>query len=214
MQSGARRLDLFPHLSDLDFDQACSALQRQFQLRGHHQSEWAALDLGRENATSFLRITKALPQHPNATAASSETDEPELAESDDEVAHLTSPAAIIHYDVVLSPSYRVPVLYFTIVDPLHRYPLTAETLYASVIPPAYKAQAEHGGVLGGVTVTDHPVTNQPAFFIHPCRTAEAMEASVGGRDMTAFAYLVVWIGALGQCVGLNVPMALAEQTPL
>ncbi|KAF9692676.1 hypothetical protein EKO04_009671 [Ascochyta lentis] len=212
MQSGAHKLALFPQLTDSEFNGACSALLEMFRLHEHDQDEWAAVDRLSQNETVYLRIIKTLPLHPNAPDASSETEEGELTEDDDEVAQtLTSPAATIHYDVVLSPSYRVPVLYFKIVDIQHRYPLTAETLYSCVIPHASRAQAQHVGVLGGVTVTDHPATSQPAFFLHPCRTAEVMEASVGGRDITAYDYLVMWMGALGQYVGLNMPMALVRE---
>jgi ubiquitin-like-conjugating enzyme ATG10 len=49
------------------------------------------------------------------------------------------------------------------------------------------------------------------FFVHPCQTAEVMDASVGKREITAEEYLMVWIGALGKCVGLNIPLALMQQ---
>ena len=39
-----------------------------------------------------------------------------------------------------------------------------------------------------------------------------MEATVSGRNVTAYDYLVMWIGALGKCVGLNMPLALITQT--
>lgn len=57
---------------------------------------------------------------------------------------------------------------------------------------------------------DHPATNKPVFFIHPCRTAEVMEASVSERDVTTYDYLLIWMGALGKCVGLNVPLSLVD----
>lgn len=92
--------------------------------------------------------------HPQVPDASVESEETELDEEDDEVAEVVSSSrAVIQYDVVLSPSYRVPVLYFSISDSQHRYPPTMETLYSHVIPPAFRAQAEHVGVIGGITVT-------------------------------------------------------------
>jgi ubiquitin-like-conjugating enzyme ATG10 len=51
--------------------------------------------------------------------------------------------------------------------------------------------------------------NRPVFFIHPCRTAEVMEAIVGRRTVAAYDYLLLWIGAIGKSVGLNVPLTLA-----
>jgi ubiquitin-like-conjugating enzyme ATG10 len=37
-----------------------------------------------------------------------------------------------------------------------------------------------------------------------------MEASVGKQDVTPEDYLIIWIGALGKCVGLNIPLALMQ----
>jgi ubiquitin-like-conjugating enzyme ATG10 len=83
------------------------------------------------------------------------------------------------------------------------------TLYEYLVPPQFKAQAENVGVIGGITITDHPATNRPVFFIHPCQTAEVMEASIH-RNITADEYLMVWIGATGKAVGLHVPLQLAR----
>jgi ubiquitin-like-conjugating enzyme ATG10 len=58
---------------------------------------------------------------------------------------------------------------------------------------------------------EHPATNRPVFFIHPCQTAEVMEAIAGGGRLTADEYLLLWLGAFGKCVGLDVPLALARE---
>lgn len=49
------------------------------------------------------------------------------------------------------------------------------------------------------------------FFVHPCQTAEVMSASVGGREVDAHEYLLMFLGAMGKCVGLDVPMELAVE---
>ena len=85
------------------------------------------------------------------------------------------------------------------------------TLYDYLVPPSFKAEVEAVGVIGGITIADHPVTNRPVFFIHPCQTAGVMEASVGSKAITAEEYLLMWIGALGKCAGLNVPLALIRE---
>jgi ubiquitin-like-conjugating enzyme ATG10 len=78
----------------------------------------------------------------------------ELDEEDDEVVASAVPCpAVVHYDILLSPSYRVPVLYCTVVDSQHRYPPTPETLHSCVIPPKFRMQTEHVGVIGGITTT-------------------------------------------------------------
>jgi ubiquitin-like-conjugating enzyme ATG10 len=37
-----------------------------------------------------------------------------------------------------------------------------------------------------------------------------MAASVGGQNITAYDYLLIWVGALGKFVGLDVPMSLLD----
>lgn len=154
MRSRIRKLASFPHLTDSQFDQACSALLKRFELQGCCQKEWTAVERVSQNETTSLRISRPVALHPQVPDASVESEETELDEEDDEVAEVVSSSrAVIQYDVVLSPSYRVPVLYFSISDSQHRYPPTMETLYSHVIPPAFRAQAEHVGVIGGITVT-------------------------------------------------------------
>ncbi len=52
---------------------------------------------------------------------------------------------------------------------------------------------------------NHPVTDVPAFFIHPCTTKEAMEQfKCSLKD-----YLGVWLGLVGGSVGLWLPRAMA-----
>ncbi|KAF2993303.1 hypothetical protein E8E13_000181 [Curvularia kusanoi] len=211
MQACLRELASFPHLHDSNFEKACSAMLVNFSQYGRGQAEWTALEQLSQDGTTFLRITKPLLVHADPLDASANDEEAELdEEDDDEVADRAAVPcpAVIQYDVVLSPSYRVPVLYFTVVDSQHRYPPTLETLYSCIIPPTFKTQAEHVGVIGGITLTDHPATNKPVFFIHPCQTADVMEASAGGQNINAYDYLLMWIGALGKHVGLTVPLSL------
>jgi ubiquitin-like-conjugating enzyme ATG10 len=154
MQLCSGELASFPQLDDSDFENACSTLLAKFRQYGSGQDQWAAVETLRRNEITFLRITKPLLVHTKAPNTSDDVDEVELDEEDDEVAASALPCpAVVHYDVLLSPSYRVPVLYFTIVDSQHRYPPTPETLHSFVIPPTFKSQTEHVGVIGGITTT-------------------------------------------------------------
>lgn len=60
---------------------------------------------------------------------------------------------IVEYNILLSPSYQVPVLYITIKDSNRAIPSTIETLYQYVVPEQFKAQVESIGVIGGITMT-------------------------------------------------------------
>jgi ubiquitin-like-conjugating enzyme ATG10 len=202
---------VFPHLTDSEFEDACNSLQERFHQKGTVQSEWLAVEHLHQHKNSYLSISKPLPCHP--VNDDNVLEDEEIAETDEEtLINTAAPQPTITYDIILSPTYSVPVLYISIRDIQHRYPPTMATLYECLVPAQFKAQTENVGVMGGITITDHPVTSRPVFFIHPCRTAEVMEASMEkGRNFTAEEYLIVWMGALGKSVGLNIPLALAAQ---
>ncbi|KAJ4301146.1 hypothetical protein N0V90_003236 [Kalmusia sp. IMI 367209] len=214
----------FPHLSAAEFQTACSHLVQTYdslQDRSR-KGKWSTVETKESYGEKYLRISKDVSslmsdvaeeqgthsdeaeiekKLPRPTSAkedqASHDEEDEVEEDDDDEALVPSKVNIplIHYDVLLSPTYAVPTLYFHISDPQHRFPPTINTLYTHIISPAYTDQAIHSGVLGGITITDHPIENRPVFFIHPCRTAEVMEASMSPRKVDPFEYLVMWIGA-------------------
>ncbi|KAG9196411.1 hypothetical protein G6011_01532 [Alternaria panax] len=211
-------LAAFPHFAETDFERACDGLQRRFQLKGSVQDGWLSVEKMHRNGTVYLNITAHLPRlarmppvhHRDATEQDEGVEYDEIIEHDEEALNDTvAPQAVVDYDVVLSPVYRVPVLYISIRDPQHRYPTTMTTLYDYLVPLEFRAQTDNVGVIGGITITDHPATNRPVFFIHPCQTADVMQVSVD-RNITADEYLMVWIGAVGKAVGLNVPLQLAR----
>lgn len=193
--------------------EACHNLLQKFHQHGSLQHEWISVDTITRYDINYLKIAKTLPSVGHASSrAAEETEDDDLEDNDEEV--LSAPknsSVIICYDIILSPTYRVPVLYISILDPQHRYPPTMTTLYDHLILPQYRGQAEAVGVIGGITITDHPITNSPVFFIHPCQTANVMEASVGKKSVTAEQYLLMWIGAMGKSVGLNIPLALVKE---
>jgi len=208
-------LSAFPSLTTSEFEAACKNLSNVFHQRGHMQKDWQEVELVRHHDTTYLSVTRLLQHNVGATKKAEHEDEEdeindEHEEQDDAALQPTPLPSLIHYDILLSPTYRVPVLYFHIQDSLHRYPPTMKTLYEHLIPPHFTPQTESGGVIGGLSIQDHPVTSRPVFFIHPCHTADVMAASVGDRQVTEVEYLTMWIGALGGCVGLNVPLALVH----
>lgn len=156
-------LDTFPHLTTKEFQRACSDLRQRYRRRGLEQSDWEAVEVVQHPDGAYLNITRALLL-PKSSSCSTECevdgDEDETVvddDEDDEVRHVVSESnsesrAIVHYDVILSPVYRVPVLYIHISDPLHRYPPTMTTLHEYLIPPQFRVQTDSGGVLGGVSV--------------------------------------------------------------
>jgi ubiquitin-like-conjugating enzyme ATG10 len=132
-------------------------MQRNRQ-HGHKHNDWLSIDVVTTNGTTYLSIAKPLLSGAALTPKQDETDE-ELEEDDDDDEALrrsVQSQPISHYDVALSLTYRVPVLYISISDTQQRYPPTMATLKEHIIPPQYQAETERVGVLGGITITVSP----------------------------------------------------------
>ncbi|KAM3066858.1 hypothetical protein ACMFMG_007004 [Clarireedia jacksonii] len=113
------------------------------------------------------------------------------------------------YEIHLHPTYRVPTLWFTLHDlPMNEPAFDLNSVYRYLVPEEYKSQLRAVGVMGGISAAPHPLTDVPAFFIHPCQTQEAME----NFDCPLNDYMMIWLGLVGACVGLWMPHEMAEDT--
>ncbi|RFU36118.1 hypothetical protein B7463_g244, partial [Scytalidium lignicola] len=111
------------------------------------------------------------------------------------------------YEIHLHPTYQVPTLWFTLHDlPMDEPAFDLDSVYRYLVPPEYKGTLRMAGFNGGISAAPHPVTDLPAFFIHPCQTKEAMESF----DCSLSEYLMVWLGIVGACIGLWVPLEMAQ----
>lgn len=124
------------------------------------------------------------------------------------------------YDVVHSPSYSVPVLYLMFADTRSgkSIPLPSpDEVYNFLVPNGFKAPMLDVGVMGALSMAEHPLTGMPAYFVHPCRTQEVMAPLLEGREDPKsnagdpVEYLMLWLGVIGASVGLNVPVRVAKE---
>jgi len=114
----------------------------------------------------------------------------------------------VKYEIHLHPTYKMPTLWFTLHDlPMDEPAFNLDSVYRYLVPDRYKSRLREAGVMGGISAAPHPITDIPAFFIHPCQTKEAME----NFDCLISDYLMLWLGLVGACVGLWVPPEMAEQ---
>ncbi|KAF7877489.1 hypothetical protein EAF04_001166 [Stromatinia cepivora] len=114
----------------------------------------------------------------------------------------------VTYEIHLHPTYRMPTLWFM----LHHLPMDEpafdiNSVYRYLVPEEYKSQLRAIGVMGGISAAPHPITDVPAFFIHPCQTKEAMESF----DCPINDYLMAWLGLVGGWVGLWMPHEMAQE---
>lgn len=141
-----------------------------------------------------------------------------ITEADDEVLSgqiRDARPPLVLYEILHSPSYRVPVLYirfndFSIKGTRRSIPTLDET-YDLLVPKTERPAMQQVGVMGALSLTDHPVNNLPAYFVHPCRTSEAMAAITDGTDVKPIQYLLIWIGLIGSSAGLVIPRKLAQK---
>ncbi len=54
---------------------------------------------------------------------------------------------------------------------------------------------------------NHPITDMPCYWVHPCNTAVAMGEILRGlgRGISSLEYLMIWIGVVAGAVGLSLP---------
>lgn len=72
------------------------------------------------------------------------------------------------------------------------------------------------GVMGALSMAEHPLDGIPAYFVHPCRTQEVLSplldsASSDAKPWSGMQYLLLWFGVIGASVGLSVPIGVAKQ---
>lgn len=123
------------------------------------------------------------------------------------------------YDTIHSPTYQVPVLYLTFVkaDSNKSIPLPSpDEIYYIIVSESLKAPMRDVGVMGALSMTEHPITGMPAYFVHPCRTQEVMAPLLGVEDLKSntgdpIKYLMLWLGVIGASVGLSVPVRVAKE---
>ncbi|GFG02732.1 autophagy-related protein Atg10 [Aspergillus lentulus] len=208
-------LSAFPSLTPEEFACACRAfLSRVHDLaRDPVHVHWSSVRLVQKTTGAILKISRSIEhlasEHiDDITPELGESQEPNLCEDDPETlirTIQTSPGLHVDYDILLSPVYRVPVLYFLLRRDGHPQSLGIDAVYHLLVPDQYKKELKSVGVMGGISVGYHPESGVPAFFVHPCNTADAMMRIVGWRKITAETYLLIWLGLVGNCVGLRLP---------
>ena len=62
-----------------------------------------------------------------------------------------------HYECILSPTYRVPVLYFSLQDPERQPYLDIDRIYEELVPVDRHKSLRAGGITGGISITASPL---------------------------------------------------------
>ncbi|KAL2003451.1 hypothetical protein VTN02DRAFT_3762 [Thermoascus thermophilus] len=230
-------LSTFPFLTAVEFSSACQAFADRVHAYGSPQDlGWSSVRVLQQPHGSILRLSKSIspigPPGSDDTPPVSEGGESQVdqLEEDDDEALVRGPDPDfrfeVEYDIILSPTYRVPVLYFVLRNAPREGPAGIEAVYRYLVPHQYKTELKSVGVMGGISMgvcahafqptsrirahgsQYHPEFGVPAYFVHPCNTADALRDVGAGRDITPETYLLLWLGLIGNCVNLHVPREL------
>ncbi|KAF1815921.1 hypothetical protein P152DRAFT_455645 [Eremomyces bilateralis CBS 781.70] len=210
-------LPSFPLLSSSDFQAVCSTAIHELQSgKWLTPADWNISRLesndGSGQGLIGLRIIRAL-DNPDQFGQDADKDDDELLEEHD-TERLSISVARAHryrvfYDIMLSPSMQMPVVWFSI----HRangtaVPLQRDVIIDSLVPTNVRSEltTQGAGPLGGISQAIHPNTGFPAWYIHPCETANALREVRGDvGSVHTDEYLRLWMGVVGPAVGLYWP---------
>jgi len=122
------------------------------------------------------------------------------------------------FSIVFHETWRVPTLYFAC-SRSDGTPLARKRVLDILLSHRVDANGGHDIGTGDgrneeeeedlwefVSQEEHPATGEPSYFLHPCRTAERMEAMAlgGGRDFVACP-LLSWMSMILPAVGCKMP---------
>lgn len=210
---------MFPFLAADSFDSACKAFVRRVDAAGGAPYlGWLAVEyLASELENPILRISKSTKLQKAQLGSSDATanERTELHEDLDDVIEDDDQETLIRdgveeqltidYDIALSTSYRVPVMYFRLREIPHVGPAALDDIYNSLVPHQHQQSLRNDGVMGGISFGHHPQSGIPAYFVHPCNTASAMKAITSNKNIEPEDYLLIWLGLVGGCINLSLP---------
>ena len=182
---------------------------------------------GPEETTYLVKKTTVMMDFPNG-GPPAEIKTPPDAEGlenieDDDPAALqesrSGPVAVhFEYDVVHSPSYQVPVLYFTATYQSGKL-VPLSDIWKFMSPAHVRKDSEMEW--GTVTQQEHPILCRPFYHIHPCHTATVMGTTLqahgnetdeheNGMVTSGLSdkkpYLLSWLAMYGPTVGLQMSL--------
>ncbi|KKK18828.1 hypothetical protein ARAM_005216 [Aspergillus rambellii] len=219
LSSDLASLSTFPFLTPDEFQGACRAFLHRVHVVGLAKVGWLSIQL--QATGPILKISQSL-----GGSRTSPEDDSVIAFMDAEdsqfeayEAYEEDPEALVHtsntcetlqvdYDVLLSPTYQVPVLYFILRQVGYPKPLGIDEVYRYLVPDQYRKEIQSVGIMGGISFGYHPISGTPAFFVHPCNTADAMRHIADRHSISPEAYLIMWLGLVGNCLRLHLPSEL------
>ncbi|EXJ78529.1 hypothetical protein A1O1_08930 [Capronia coronata CBS 617.96] len=210
-------LDAFPSITESEFVKACRALEMR-SLDRLDGTDWTSIRWSGDELVikQRRRVNDGDREVCNGNPKEEDGDE-ENMDPIEEACHDTLVrgrddfgALTIDFSITLSPTYCVPVLWFSCPPIVDGKVFSLDQVYRILVPLAFQQSLRSVGVMGGISMAHHPVSDHPAFFVHPCNTHEALSALCTDKSLTPERYLILWLGLIGSSVGLHIPSKLFE----
>ncbi|KAL6243853.1 hypothetical protein RBB50_009287 [Rhinocladiella similis] len=191
-------IQAFPAITEPEFRAACKALEdRCFDKL--NDTDWLSVqctdDELRIKQRRIIRNTGVNREYEDEMH---EVVEAETASRDNVVDSKDNTSCLdMNFSIILSPTYSVPVLWFSCRPVPGQAGLNLDQVYDLLVPSALQEPLRTVGVMGGISMAHHPISDQPAYFIHPCNTPEALSVLKPERALTPEDYLLLWLGLVG-----------------
>ncbi|EXJ81349.1 hypothetical protein A1O3_07639, partial [Capronia epimyces CBS 606.96] len=209
-------LQAFPSISEAEFAEACQALESR-ALDRLDGTDWLSVRWSGEDL--FIKQRRRAMDS-GQDGRNENPDEARSEENMDNVEDACPETLVpnrhgfdsfsIDFSVTLSPTYCVPVLWFSRQPNADEKAFSLEQVYSQLVPHTLHAPLQSVGVMGGISTAHHPISDRPTFFIHPCNTQEALSVLRSDHALTPEGYLILWLGLVGTSVGLHVPSKIFE----
>ncbi|KIW20793.1 hypothetical protein PV08_01371 [Exophiala spinifera] len=197
-------IQAFPAITEPEFRAACKALEDRCFDR-LNDTDWLSVQFTEEE----LAIKQRRVIYNTRTGGENEQELQEVAEAETLSRDTDNTGYVdVTFSVTLSPTYSVPILWFTCQKVPGKAGLNLDQVYELLVPNSSQEPLRTVGVMGGISMAHHPISDQPAYFIHPCNTPEALSVLKPERALSPEDYLLLWLGLIGTSVGLYVPSAL------
>ncbi|OQU94748.1 Autophagocytosi associated protein, active-site domain-containing protein [Cladophialophora immunda] len=203
----------FPAITEQEFSQACGALEQRSSDK-ISDTDWLRVRwTGEELLIRAKRKRTCKGEAPSDNIDAQSDERFETGIEDCVVGDSLLPkfdsleSLIVDFSITLSPIYSVPVLWFACRNGQDNKALSLEQVYEWLVPEPSLASLHEVGVMGGISMAHHPVSDRPAFFLHPCNTQGALSA-LKPMSLSPEEYLILWLGLIGSAVGLHVPSKL------
>ena len=137
------KVSAFPYLTTDEFVKACTQVQPLLSDSALFVDDSAYLRITRRLAAAS--VVNADGQEP----ADSHLETPEDYDEEAIVKHVQNGSFVtVHYDILLSPSYRVPVVYMTASPPL-----SVSHFFDLVVPHHFRDAMRGTGIMGALSMT-------------------------------------------------------------